>query len=293
VNRRQAPARDFCGNCGGGVAAGSQWPAVTVVNAVAVAFEVATIKSRVPADIASGIRPVTAGGQFRAVLTLHDLIRVAYGAPLALSPRRLSEGPSWVTGERFEIAAKAKAEGLVDAPAGGRDLLSAMMRTLLADRFQFRFHRQSRQLPIFNLVVERPDGRLGPRLRPEDGQCVPFSTPSAAADPTRRCGFTRVTAVAISARGMSIDDFASGIATRPEIQRVIRNRTGLYGKFDLDLEFSAASSAGNDVPPTSARPDSEADLFTALREQLGLKLEGAAGPVDVLVIDRVERPTLD
>jgi uncharacterized protein (TIGR03435 family) len=92
---------------------------------------------------------------------------------------------------------------------------------------------------------------------------------------------------------MSIDDFASGIATRPEIQRVIRNRTGLNGKFDLDLEFSAASSAGNDVPPASARPDSGADLFTALREQLGLKLEGATGPVDVLVIDRVERPTLD
>jgi len=255
-------------------------------------FEVASIKSAVPADVVSGIRPVTAGGQFRAVLTLHDLIQVAYGSPLALLSSQIVGGPSWGTGDRFEITAKA--DGVVNAPAGGRELLLAMMRALLADRFRLQLHRETRQLPIFNLAVDRSDGKLGPRLRLEDGQCVSLSSPSApAVDRSRWCGFTRVTAGAISARGMTLDDFASGIATRPDIQRVIRNRTGLNGKFDLDLEYTPASLAQGDPSVQSSRAESSADLFTAFREQLGLKLEGARGPVDVIVIDRVERPTQD
>jgi uncharacterized protein (TIGR03435 family) len=225
-------------------------------------------------------------------LTLHDLIQVAYGAPLALLATQVVGGPPWVASERFEITAKA--EGLVNAPAGGRDLLLAMMRTLLADRFQLRLHRESRQLPIFNLVLDRSDGKLGPRLRPEDAQCVSLSTPAApTVDRSRWCGFTRVAAGAISARGMAIDDFASGISTRPDIQRVIRNRTGLSGKFDLDLEYAPSSLAQTDALVPSTRPESGVDLFTAFREQLGLKLESASGPVDVMVIDRSEKPTLD
>jgi uncharacterized protein (TIGR03435 family) len=92
---------------------------------------------------------------------------------------------------------------------------------------------------------------------------------------------------------MAIDDFASGISTRPDIQRVIRNRTGLSGKFDLDLEYAPSSLAQTDALVPSTRPESGVDLFTAFREQLGLKLESASGPVDVMVIDRSEKPTLD
>ena len=253
------------------------------------AFEVASVKAGVPADVPSGIRPVAAGGQFHAVLTLHDLVQVAYGTPLALLPSQVIGGPAWVASERFEIVAKAS--GLANAPSGGRDELQAMLRTLMADRFHLLIKRESRELPIFNLVLDKADGNLGPRIHREDGQCVAMSAAvKEAVDPSRWCGFRRFAPGAVSARGMTLDEFASGISTRADIQRVVRNRTGLAGKFDLDLEYTPDTGVPGD--PQSA-PASGAGLPTAMKEQLGLRLESTKGPVDVLVIDHVERPTPD
>jgi len=255
-------------------------------------FEVASVKTGVPSDVPTGIRPVTAGGQFRAVLTLHDLIQIAYGSPLALLPSQVIGGPDWVAKERFEIIAKA--EGLANAPSGGRDQLQAMMQTLVAERFRVVLRRESRQLPIFNLVLDRSDGKLGPRLHPEDGLCIPMSaTSTSVADQSRWCGFRRFAPGAISARGMTLDAFASGISTRPDIQRVVRNRTSLIGNFDFDLDYTPDTPVQQDQAPPGSTRDGGVSLSTALREQLGLKLENATGPVDVLVIDHVERPTLD
>lgn len=252
------------------------------------AFEVASVKVGVPEDVPSGIRPVSAGGQFHAILTLHDLVQVAYGTPLALLPSQVIGGPAWVVSERFEIVAKAS--GMANAPSGGRDALQAMLRTLMADRFHLLIRRESRELPIFNLVLDRAEGSLGPRIHREDGQCVAMSAAvKEAADPSRWCGFRRFTPGAVSARGMTLDEFASGISTRADIQRVVRNRTGLAGKFDLDLEYTPDAVPGD---PQSA-PSSGAGLSTAMKEQLGLRLESTKGPVDVLVIDHVERPTPD
>jgi uncharacterized protein (TIGR03435 family) len=262
-----------------------------VVQSQSLAFEVASVKSGVLPAVPGGIRPVSAGGQFHAVLTLHDFIQVAYGAPLALLASQVVGGPEWVTKERFEITAKA--EGIANAPSGGRDQLLAMMRTLLADRFRLQLRRESRQLPIFNLMLDRADATLGPRLRPEDGQCISISSAAAStADASRWCGFKRFGPGAISARGMTLEEFASGIATRSDIQRVVRNRTGLAGRFDVDLDYTPETEARSDLPP-AGRTESGVGLFTALKEQLGLKLENATGPVDVLVIDHIERPTLD
>lgn len=253
------------------------------------AFEVASVKVGVPADGPYGIRPVSAGGQFHAILTLHDLVQVAYGTPLALLPSQVVGGPAWAASERFEIVAKAN--GLANAPSGGRDELQAMLRTLMADRFRLLIRRESRELAIFNLVLDRADGSLGPRIHREDGQCVVMSAAvKKAADPSRWCGFRRFAPGAVSARGMTLDEFASGISTRADIQRVVRNRTGLAGKFDLDLEY--APDAGVRGDPQSAPPFA-IGLSTAMKEQLGLRLESAKGPVDVVVIDHVERPTPD
>ena len=253
------------------------------------AFDVASIKVGIPADVPMGIRPVSAGGQFHAVLTLHDLVQIAYGAPLALLPSQVVGGPDWVATERFEIVAKA--DGLANAPSGGRDELQSMMRTLLADRFRLEIRRESREQPIFNLVLDRSDGRLGPRLRAEDGQCVSTSAVSAAsADSSRWCGFRRFGPGAISARGMTLDAFASGISTRPDIQRVVRNRTGLTGKFDLDVEYMPDRASTGDPQPAAV---DSVGLSTALREQLGLKLQATRGPVDVLVIEHIEKPSPD
>jgi len=251
------------------------------------AFEVASVKADVPSDVPTGIRPVSAGGQFHAVLTLHDFVQVAYGTPLALLPSQVVGGPAWVATERFEVVAKAS--GIANAPSAGRDVLSLMMRTLLADRFHLQVRRETRELPIFNLVLDRADGRPGPRLHTEDGQCVSISAASGtAADPSRWCGFRRVTRGAISARGMTLDEFASGISTHADVQRVVRNRTGLSGKFDLDVEYT---------PDSTSDPQAVSSFgigfATALREQLGLRLDSTKAPVDVLVIGHVEQPTPD
>ena len=236
------------------------------------AFEVASIRKVVSPDIIYGIRPVDPAGRFHAIITVHDLIVIAYGSPLALVPAQIIDAPEWTKNDRFEIVAKAPG-------ALSHDNLMAMMQSLLADRFQLRLRKETRQLPMYDLVLDRA-GQTGPRLRRADGQCL--SDPKdAAADLRRACGFKRVTATSISALGMTMDTLASGLGTRREVQRHVRNRTGLGGTFDIDVEF---------VP----EPDAPAAaFFTAFREQLGLRFQSATGPLDAYVIERVEPPTPD
>jgi uncharacterized protein (TIGR03435 family) len=235
------------------------------------AFEVASVKKVTEPGMIYGIRPIDASGRFYAVVTVYDLFRIAYGSPLALVEAQVVEAPQWMRSDRFEITAKA------DGPLE-QNRLQAMMRALLADRFQLRVRKETRQLPVFDLVLD--GGRPGPKLRPADGQCTSIFA-DAKPDFTRTCGFKRYTATAISALGMSLDGLASGIATRSEVQRVVRNRTGLTGTFDFDIEFMPEPDA-----PAAA-------FFTAFREQLGLRFQPATGPLDAYVIERVEPPTPD
>jgi uncharacterized protein (TIGR03435 family) len=235
-------------------------------------FEVASIKKVASPDMIYGIRPIDPSGRFHAIITVRDLMMVAYGSPLALVESQIIDAPAWARSDRFEIIAKVTGEF-------SHERFLAMMRTLLAERFQLRVRKETRQLPVYDLVLERP-GQRGPRLRPTDGQCV--SDPKeAAADLRRACGFKRVTSTSISALGMTLDTFASGIATRPEVQRHVRNRTGLSGSFDMDVEFMPEPDA-----PSAA-------FFTAFREQLGLRFQSATGPLDAYIVERLEPPTPD
>jgi uncharacterized protein (TIGR03435 family) len=235
-------------------------------------FEVASIKRVATPDMIYGIRPIDPSGRFHAIITVRDLMMVAYGSPLALVESQIIDTPAWARNDRFEIIAKVTGEF-------SHERFLAMMRTLLAERFQLRLRKETRQLPVYDLVLDRP-GQGGPRLRPADGQCL--SDPkAAAADLRRACGFKRVTTTSISALGMTLDTLASGIATRPEVQRHVRNRTGLNGSFDIDVEFMPEPDA-----PSAA-------FFTAFREQLGLRFQSATGPLDAYVIERVEPPAPD
>jgi len=90
---------------------------------------------------------------------------------------------------------------------------------------------------------------------------------------------------------MTLDELASGISTHADVQRVVRNQTGLAGKFDLDVEYTPDAAVAANVQ--TAPPSGGVGLSTAFKEQLGLRLESARGPVDVIVIEHVERPTLD
>lgn len=252
------------------------------------AFEVASIKKALSSDVPGGIRPIGPGGQFRAVLTVRDLIRVAYGAPLALLDSQIVEGPRWVDVDRFEIIAKTDGS-LTDVPGGPPIRLLEMMRTLLADRFKLLVRKETRQLAVYDLVLDTAATNRGPRLRVADGKCLSaFSGRVSLADPSRLCGFTRMAPGGISAQGMTLDVFASGISARAEVERVVRNRTGLSETFDLDLDYTPGLGTASELA-ADARPT----LFTAIREQLGLRLQSAVGPVDVIVIEAVERPTED
>jgi uncharacterized protein (TIGR03435 family) len=249
-------------------------------------FEVASIKanhSGLP-FVNFGMPP---GGQFTATnAPLREVIRVAY-SPL---PDFLIVGaPDWIRTERFDIVAKA--EGNPE-----RAQLFLMIRTLLADRVKLAVHREMRELPIYALVRAKPEGPLGPRLRPAAADCVALMAAAQKGTPLPPanrilCG-SRSRGGTLAIGGMTMDQIALGLW--PQLGRVVVDRTGLQGSFDLDLDFAPEAPAAASTGASDASPQSDApSIFTAVQEQLGLKLESTKGPVEVLVIDRVERPTED
>ncbi len=247
-------------------------------------FEVASIKRVPPGDTRQpGIQPLQPGGLFRAVgLTLREFVRMAYGDPTALLVSQIVGGPPWADSERFEIVAKVPDASSLPDPV---PQLGAMLRALLAERFRLTTHMDTRQLPVFDLVWATPLRQRGPRLRLTTEPCVPITATRSAADATRLCGVKRIGPGVLSGTGMTMTFLAGILSQRPEIDRVVRDRTDLSGTFDVDLEYGTFS--------TSAETAGGVSLFAAMQEQLGLKLESTRGPVSVVVIDRAERPTED
>jgi uncharacterized protein (TIGR03435 family) len=236
------------------------------------AFDVASVKRVTEPGMIYGIRPIEPSGRFYAIITVYDLVRVAYGTSGQLVEAQIIDAPSWAKTDRFEINATVAGEF-------SQDGFLANMRALLTERFKLRVRKETRQLPVYDLVLERA-GQTGPRLRRSDGQCL-TDPKEVAADLRRACGFKRVTATSISALGIELDGFAHGVSTRPEVQRVVRDRTGLSGRFDIDVEFMPEPDA-----PAAA-------FFTAFKEQLGLRFQSASGPLDAYVIERLEPPSPD
>ena len=250
---------------------------------VSATFEVASVRRLTDASSQIGARSMS-GGRFSAVFTVRTLVQLAYGFPDTLHNAQVVGGPSWIDRDRFEINATF-AGAIALAPGGPPVRLLAMERALLVDRFKLEVHQETRQLDVFNLVVSREDRRLGTRLVRSDGTCLPLPTGSApVVDFTPYCGVKRSTPGAISAKGITLARFALLISFLPDVQRIVRDRTGLGQSFDLDIEFARTDlAAPQDLPP----------ITTALKEQLGLELRSATGPVDVIVIDQVDVPTPD
>ena len=249
-----------------GVALGAQQPAS------APAFEVASIKQNVSGSgsASSSFRP---GGQVAITnRTLENIIRITY----QLQTFQVVGGPDWIRTDRWDIVAKG--EG--DPPF---ERMLAMMKTMLADRFKLAVHQERRELPSYALVLARPDGPLGPQVKPSSVDCNAITdaarlrggTPAPAPGAGPQCGVSMNTGrLQASARTMS--DLARTLSSVAE--RLVVDKTGLSVAYDAELKWS----------------DSEGpSLFTAIQEQLGLKLEAQRGPVDVLVIDRAERPMGD
>jgi uncharacterized protein (TIGR03435 family) len=226
------------------------------------------------------IQRMRPGGSFSAGnQTLLQLIRFAYGIQGSL---QLVGAPDWIRTERFDIVAKAPAD--IPPTAPGQPVPEALLlRSLLEDRFRLAMHRETRQLPIYALVIARSDGRLGPHIRrPANDYCAQRAKEIEKGNPQpfgvgQVCGM-RGNNEGLTAGAFPIRGFANFLAG--EAGRVVVDRTGLTGEWDFELKWS---------PPNAPSPDPDRpSIFTALEEQLGLRLEPTTGPVEVLVIDRVE-----
>jgi len=251
------------------------------------AFEVVSIKPN------PGERVVRAAGapdRFVAEMTLRDLIRLAWELP----GFRIAGTPSWAESERFVITAKAPG-----APAPGEMLL--MVQRMLRERFALRTHFESRDTEGYELVLVRGDRRLGPSLKPAERDCEAFLTgrrpmkESGVDDNGRpRCAPRVSTVGSVVTQHLNGANLSRLITSLENLlARSVVDRTGLQGSFDLELTFSieGLNVANRPLPPAGS-PEGPA-VFTALEEQLGLRLAPARARVDVFVIDAVERPTPD
>jgi uncharacterized protein (TIGR03435 family) len=235
-------------------------------------FEVATIK---PADINSPgrwIRMQSANRFYAKNHTLKTLIQAAYN----LTPRAVSGGPSWVDSDRYEILAKT--------PGNVRPTLDeqmSMLRKLLADRFKLTFHREQKEFSIYALTVAKTGSRL--KESTFDLDAVPEGPPLLAF-------VIAPDTVRLPARSVTMPELAS-VFQRAALDRPVVDHTGLSGRYDFDLEWTPDESQfpgiGFKGTPESTKPD----LFTAIQQQLGLRLEATKGPIDTLVIDQAERPS--
>lgn len=263
------------------------------------AFEVASVKPSepVPAGQPSlsfyGPRP---GGQWRAQnMPLMGILRAAY--PDFRLPGQIA-GPSWIEVERYHVDARASG-----APTTAQ--YEQMLRQLLAERFALQVRTETRELDVYVLVRARSDGRLGPGLRPPVLDCEALEAarkkaiaagapppPPAPPKPGERpeCGMLSSSmngVTGLRASGSPIGSVANILQST--VGRPIIDRTGLTGRYDIDLDYAALTG-----PLTAAdRLDAPASVFTAVQEQLGLKLEPGREPMPVLVIERIERPTPD
>ena len=249
------------------------------------AFAVASIKVNGSGDENWGFNAQPGGVWVATNVTIRRTITVAY----SMQNSRVEGGPDWLDSVRYDITAKA-------AEAATPSQMLAMVRTLLAGRFKLAMHLEARDTPIFALVRARADGQLGPQLHASSVDCdaVRAAVAKGAAQPTSSDGRPvcrgRAQAGFITAGAVSIDEVVQNMSRL--VGRLIVDRTGLQGRYDLDLKF--APDADLTAAPAADRPpDALPSLFVALQEQLGLRLEPQRAPVDVVVIDSIQRPVED
>jgi uncharacterized protein (TIGR03435 family) len=247
-------------------------------------FEVASIKPTAN-DAPEGISVQPDGVRFNG-FQVRTLITIAYRAEGIQRFDQLVGAPSWTGVDRFDIVAKAGSGLAAQEPMTTR--LPAMLRALLRERFRLRAHAETRSMPAFALRIARRDRRLGQQLRESTSDCSANGRAQAGqSDSDTWCGI-RATGGVITGRSVSSAQLAGNLSGYPTIDRFVADRTGLTGRYDFRLEYSPAVVGGGDA---AANPGPS--LFTALTEQLGLRLQPEKAVLPVLVIDRVEKPTPD
>lgn len=233
-------------------------------------FEVASVKRADPSSPGAGVR-LQPGGRFTTTASLRSLIEFAYD----IRDFQIStEGPKWYESELYAIDARPT-DAVALGPAGVNDAsakpIRLMVQSLLAERFKLAVHTESRVMPVYSLTV----AKSGPKLKENLAGPGPELRGTAAG----HVAGERLT-IPLLARFLSL-----------MLGRIVLDQTELTGNYDFTLEWRPESNEPRGpeaVPPadTDARPS----IFTALQEQLGLKLESAKAPVETIVIDRAEKP---
>ena len=302
-----------------------------VYPAAALSFFVIGLSAQSPPtpffDVVSVKRNTAGGGTFMrntpgnvsaANVPVRQLIQMAY----QVQDFQIVDAPAWTITEHYDVDARFDPA----APTPGFDTppqkMFAMMKNLLRDRFSMVARIETREMPILALVLAKSDGRLGPQLKPSAVDCAALGAargrgPIGGPPPDGRGGpsldgrggppppgtpFSLGERPMCGSRGAFGQMIAGGMTMPQFVQqlsrmtgRIVVDRTGLTGGYDLDLKFTPAPEQmplgppppGVEVPPIDPNGPT---LFTALEEQLGLKLDSQRGPVEVVVIDRIERP---
>jgi uncharacterized protein (TIGR03435 family) len=218
-------------------------------------FEVATIKPADPNQLKGNFLI----GSHRIYIenqSVDGLLTFAY----AVHPRQIVDGPAWIDTQRFDIVGQADVEGIPNLHQ-----IQEMLQKLLASRFDLTFHREKRELSIYAITVAKSGPKLAKSANGSNG--LPAQT-----------GGQQFRKFANN----SMSDFALGM--QAFLDRPVVDETGLTGRYDFVLKWTPDESNTND-------PNAPPGIFTAVQEQLGLKLQPTTGPTDVLVIDHVERPS--
>ena len=224
------------------------------------------------------------GGGGGKNVTLKELIGFTY----RIQQFQISGGPRWIGSDRYDI------EGKAEDPKADFDQLRLMLQTLFEERFKLKVHRETKESPVYALVA----GKGGPRIKLSSDQVSQDVNGPAPAGAGPNRGAIRIGVGNLVGNAVTISWFASMLSSR--LDRLIMDKTNLSGRFDIRLKWTPSPGESLfgvpaeiiDMNGVTVRLDpSGPSIFSAIQEQLGLKLESAKAPVDLLVIDRVERPS--
>jgi len=279
-------------------------PATAATAPADVRFELASIRRNLEAEqqrasvpiyvpVIPGRAQTLPGGVLRGRgMSVRELVRDAYGFRNRAHGEILNF-PDWTDQERYDVEARADYEFPLSTAAGLPPAAEAALRALLADRFGLTVRTEVQKRRVYELVVHREDGRLGPNLVPSKGGCRSFfqrepvntavqilETPDGEPEPAHPC-MTSVGTFGLVVENAPLSDWVKFLALRPQLDRTVVDRTGLTGNFDIRLEYPRDPDDANLLP--AIRP--------LLEAQHGLTLRDAEAPVEILIIERIDRPT--
>jgi len=265
-----------------------------------VRFDVASIKRNLQGEAERAALPAFAtpfpgrsqtlpGGRLRGPnMSVREIIRDAYGYRNRPNGEIVGVLPDWIDKERYDVEARAAHEFPASTTMGIPPDAQAALRVLLAERFNLKAHIEVQRRPIYELVMNRTDGRLGPNLTPSKGGCrsafqrepvntelINIKPADGEPQPLPPCGLG-ISPTIIATTNMPMTDLVRIIGMRPEINRTVVDRTGLTGNFDFRI---------------GGAPEPMGPIKALLESQLGLTLRPVEGPVEILVIEQIDHPT--